>query len=157
MFGFSAFAASPFADTGGVAISLAVAEAATVNSSLAVILSAVGSVTESNTLAEALTVIRSINVGVAEVATMIEALDTQGNFNLAAEESATNSDAITVISDFNLAVSESSNMVATMVGNAVFYTMLTESLILEDMPSRNLLWELVTDNQSVNWQNIDTV
>lgn len=157
MFGFSAIAASPFADTGGVSISLAMAEAATFDSSLSVQLNAVNTVLETSTLTEAITVIRSINVGVSEVSTLTEALGSQGNFNLVAAESAVGTDALTVISDFNLVMSEATDMTTTLVGNAVFYTMLAESIILEDMPSRSLLWELVVDNQTVNWQNIDTV
>lgn len=157
MLGFTPLASDPFAAVGGGAsFSGEIAESTTISESVSALAVFVGVDLESSQAVDSTTVTASIfSAAAAETATASDSLIALLIFNAFVEEFSQIQDSTTVeASTFGASVSEQATGLDAFFTNVSFLASVSETATIADLLLARFLWELVNDQQSINWINI---
>jgi hypothetical protein len=155
--GFNPIASDPFAAAGAGAIfSGEIAESATISELVSALAVFVGVDLESSQAADSTTVTASIfSAAAAESATASDSLIALLIFNAAVAELSQIQDSTTVeASTFGASISEQATGLDTFFTNVAFLASISETATIADALLAKFLWELINDQQSINWINI---
>lgn len=157
MLGFNPIASDSFAAAGaGAVFSGEIAESATISEVVSALAVFVGIDLESSQAADSTTVTASIfSAAASETATASDSLLALLIFNAFVEEFSQIQDSTTVeASTFGASVSEQAAGLDAFFTNVSFLASISETATVADALLARFLWELINDQQAVNWINV---
>lgn len=134
MFGYAAFAQAPFASLGESVMPVALADTATVSTSV--------------------DVVRAFGGLVDDTATMTTSVDTQVAYNVYIIDTATGTDTFSATLGYSVAFGDTATITATPDVTATINVSVT-GIQLNVYIGNVLVWAVIDDSQNPNWQNIN--
>jgi hypothetical protein len=151
VFGFSSFAASPFASLAGIAYNSAISETGTATDAVSSLQTFLGTVAETGTATDAVGSLAIFYSVLSETSTATDAVSSKQTFVSAVTETGTATDSTVGYVLFPASVAETATASDAISSSPIYLCRVAETATATDAILSGFLWNIIDDAQTPNW------